>query len=171
MEIKNVSIIRLDEITNATTKPLDRSKKTIWICFAVILVCSIIMIASGDLVLGLVFLAIGIFFPIFNWAMRRAVVKKMQSVNQLISGGIYCEYVFRDNDFTVSTVAGEHRSINQVSYENLFKMQIVEDMLFLYINTTNAYVVKSAGFNVPQEYDKLIQFFKESYPTKFMQTK
>ena len=171
MEIKNVSIIKLDEITNATTKPLDRSKKTIWICFAVIVLCSLVMISSGDLVLGLIFLGIGIFFPVFTWFMRRAVIKKMNSANQMISGGIYYEYVFKDGSFTVSTVAGDYSSINQVNYADIFKVQVLENLLFLFISQSNAYIVKSDGFASKQEYENLLNFFKESYPTKFSQIK
>jgi len=166
MEIKNVSVIKLDEITNATTKQLTRSKTTMWVCLAIVVLCSIFMIIKGDVALGITFIAIGLFFPIVTLIMRNAMAKKMNSSNQMMGNGIYYEYVFKDKSFKVSTVVGDHSSINEVSYLDLFKMQVIENMLFLFITPSNAYVVKNDGFENQSDYENLIKYFKENFASK-----
>ena len=171
MEIKNVSIIKMEEITKTTTKNILRSQKTMWICMAIVLLCSIYMIVSGDVALGVTFIIIGLLFPLTTFILKNAVAKKMNAANKVLGSGIYYEYIFKKDGFKVSTVAGEHTSINEINYTNLNKIQVVDDMIFLFVSANNAYVVKKDGFTNDDECQILLNLFKENLAYKFNEIK
>lgn len=160
MEIINSSVITLDEIVGKTVGRLNR-RRGIWITFILAIIFGVLMIIFNDWIMGVVLIAVDIALILFNIHISRKVLKQLKTDNNLLSQGIYFEYIFKDKHFQVGSVYDGHNSIDNINYDTLLGVRVFGDIMFLYISTNDAYIVKKSGFKNEEDWDALIGHLRE----------
>lgn len=136
------------EYTNDILKDyiLFSTKKTRLITFisvAVIIVCSIIELIFGEYLMAGIFFAVGLFFFLSNFYIVKFAVKKSVAMPKIKN-----HYEFLPDKLNIITYSNnEEVSKNTISLKAIFKVIENKDCLYLYLNKSQALIVKISNFN------------------------
>lgn len=165
MDIINSSVIKLNELSSFALDPYLKKFKRTFIIYSIIIAISFaLMILFKAYIEAVITIVLGITIIIMNIVIRNKTLKKVQENNSELSKGIYFEYVFKDTMFQVSAVAESVSDIREVNYESLYMIRAFADMLFLYINPNDAYVVKKSGFKNDDDWKNVIERLSKYRP-------
>ncbi len=98
-----------------------------------------ILLVCGALIVGLPFI-LTLFLP-----------KVLQKQNKALYSGFKYRYRFTDTSFTVSIESDDSKSVNKHAYRHLYKVNIIDDAMFIYINSSVLYMMKLSGFKSQED--------------------
>jgi len=101
-----------------------------------------ILLVCGALIIGLPFL-LTLFLP-----------KVLQRQNKALYQGFKYRYRFTDTTFTVSIESEDSKSVNKHPYKHLYRVNVIDDAVFIYINSSVLYMLKLSGFKSEEEKNK-----------------
>lgn len=160
MEIINSSVVTLDEIVGKTVGHLNR-RRGLWITFIMAIVFGVIMLAFHNWIIGIALIVVDFILICLNVHVNNRILKQLRTDNDMMGKGIYFEYIFKDKHFQVGSVYEGHNSIDNINYDALLGARVFGDIMFLYITSNDAYIVKKSGFKNEEDWGTLIKHLQE----------
>ena len=142
----------LDEFSNYIIKK-NKSLIVIYVCAAIILACSIAMFCLSEIVDGILYAIIGVFFACYG-----LVLKVVLQTSQKKVYGNFEEYEFYDDYMLIKTYTstGEHLSSGTMKYEYIYKVHVNKSRTYILISKYNAYIIDKNNFKNEDEYNEVL---------------
>ena len=162
--VENKTKYSLNLLKDYVTFTTKRSRIISYISSAIILACAIIEFIFKEFIFGGVFLAVGLFFLIFNLMMVKMALKKMVQMPQITNN-----YQFYPENLKVTTFSNDNElETTAISYSLITKVIEKEDVMYLYLNRTQALICDLKQFANNEDKEIAKRYMKESNPALFV---
>lgn len=147
------------------------SLKKIWWCFAILTVIMLIVgltyIIDGDMVLGIILMAVGALFTPFCFLLSHIGQKNSNKTFSLLSAETINRFVFEQDRMTIETVKGtEFHEVVDANYSYLYRIDETADHYFLYTSNRAAIIITKSGLT-EGSLEELNDIFARNLGTNF----
>jgi hypothetical protein len=167
MEILNTTNLTFDEMADLILQRVSNKKKMIISAISSIVLLAIVILNwdSNSMVAYILMcclLGIGLILSILVIITEKWIFKKS---NKSLENGVVYKYVFKDKDFTVTSITNTETKSLTFTYQSLSKIVITNDNIYLYPTSVSIYCVKLTGFEDENQKREVIDLLSP-YQTK-----
>lgn len=161
--IENTTKYSLNLLKDYITFTTKRSRIISYISSAIIIACAILELIFGEYLLFGVFLGIGLFFLLFNLLMVKITLKKMVQMPQITN-----KYQFYPENLKITTYSNDNElETTTFSYVLISKFVEKQDVIYLYLNKTQALLVDLKQFANDDEKEIIKRYIQQNNPKLF----
>ena len=162
MEYSNNTQLSFDELVNLLSKRVSNKKKMI-ISSITSLILLIIVLLNWDsnmlamYILMSILVGSGFILSILVILLDKWMIRKS---NKAFINGVNYTYVFREKDFTVTSLIESEKKKLTFTYSSLSKVVIEDENVYLFPTVVSVYCVKLSGFENEVDKEKTLELLK-----------
>ncbi|MDD3304104.1 MAG: YcxB family protein [Clostridia bacterium] len=135
---------------------------SLYICMGIMIISSLLLIfLKLDISAGVTFLILSAVIVLSYIYLPNISVNRILKFDKTFENNEN-QYKFYENEFEVSNPFGN----TKIKYEDLYRVYDTKEVLYIYINTRQAFLISKSGFN--EDLENAIEFLKTKFKSNYI---